>query len=85
MDAAYGLARIAGRGVSCGDGKVLSKNAETMEEWLIIASELGNGQASYELARFYLGRADGYAKAVRYRVKADEQGFTAPVGLRTGR
>lgn len=58
--------------------------ATIFEGWMQFASELGNGIAAYELARYY-SAANRPAVAGRWEARAKQLGYTIPPSLRISR
>ena len=74
-DAALRVARMFETG-----SNAVPRDERRMLQWLHRASDLKNGNASYELYRYYLGRGLDRT-AVRYEKRALEQGFVPPPRL----
>ena len=74
-DAAYRVALIYQKGKNG-----LAKNARRTEQWLKFSAELGNGIASWELARIYLGTGQ-QADAAKYEKLAIKLGYVPPARL----
>ena len=78
-DAAYRVAQMFKDGTNS-----LRRDERRTVQWLRLASELGNGIASYQLYLYYRDRKLD-REAVRYENAAREQGYTPPPRLDTRR
>ena len=63
----------------------VARDEAQMLRWLVLASKLGNGPASYKLYRHYAEQSTGYTRSVRFRKLALEQRYFGPVGLSSRR
>jgi len=74
-DAAYRVALIYQKG-----GNGIPKNARRAEQWLKFSAELGNGVASWKLAKIYLETGQE-ADAAKYENRAIKLGYVPPPRL----
>ena len=80
VDAMYRLALMYEHG-----SHPVERDPGEMLRWLVLSSKLGNGLASYKLYRYFAAQLSGYAKAVRFKRLAFDQGYYGPVGLSSRR
>lgn len=76
MNAMFRVALIYERGTHDVD-----KDVGEMMRWLVLSSSLGNGLASYKLYRYFAEQPVSYAKAVKFKRLAGEQGYYGPPAL----
>lgn len=76
-DAAYRVALAYKTGWSG-----IAASSRRMEQWLRFSAELGNGQASWELAEIY-NRGGLIADAAHFEKKARDLGYLPPIRLPT--